>query len=88
MYPMWTSRSCSFECDCGWSFHRLVLSYDRDCDYITFSLVSSPWDLTFLERLKAAFRIIKGEEHILSEIILNKEEKNKLLSFISSMEEE
>jgi hypothetical protein len=77
-----------FDCDCGWSFHSLLIEYEKysnDDKSIDISVVNAPRDYTLWQRLKMIWNILKNDEHVMSGIILERTQIDEFVQFISSL---
>jgi hypothetical protein len=77
-------KAAHFGCDCGWPEHGLSLHID-DGGFLSVYVVNSRHDLSLWQRLKSALRIIKGEDHALSEVILNRYQAGEFVDFVNSI---
>jgi hypothetical protein len=74
-----------FRCDCGWAFHSLRLETDTDEQFpsVCVSVVNSPADLNIIQRIKGAWNILLGKEHVMSEVWIHRDEVKEFVEFLS-----
>ena len=74
-----------FRCDCGWDFHSLRIETDTDEQFppICISVVNAPADLSIIQRIKGAWNILLGKEHVMSEVWIHRDEVKEFVEFVS-----
>lgn len=70
-------------CDCGWEFH--VLRASNDEGYVSISVINAPSDLSLGKRIRAAWCVLTGDEHAMSEIWLHPDQVQRLAGFLNSL---
>ena len=70
------TRGRFFHCDCGWAAHALhvVELFDGSPAIVEVTVVNAPSDRAFRRRLADAWRVLRGNQHALSEIVIAREE--------------
>lgn len=67
-----------FRCDCNWPFHNLYVGALFDDDLylpsISVHIVHSPAERNLWQRIKAAGNLLRGREHVMSEIIIHRDD--------------
>lgn len=58
-------KSKQFSCECYYPFHILQVDYDEDFG-LAITVVNKPDN--FIQKLKAIWFILRGDEHICSEV--------------------
>ena len=77
-----------FRCDCGWSFHSLCIDpLDDDFPVIAITVINAPWDFNWRERIRAAWAVLRGNEHIFSEVIINREDVGEFAEYVTDLAE-
>ena len=76
-----------FPCACGWAFHSLCVQADvyreGEPPWLSISVVNAPADINLWQRIKAAWYVLIGREHVLSEIHVDN--LNELVEFFCSL---
>ena len=72
-----------FSCDCGWAYHSLHV--ESDGVQLIVQVVNAPTDINLWQRLKAAWSILLGREHILSEVYLNRSDYVDFIAYLDYM---
>ena len=74
-----------FRCDCGWAFHSLRIETDTDEQFppICISVVNAPADLNIIQRIKGAWNVMLGKEHVMSEVWIHRDEVKEFVEFVS-----
>ena len=80
-----TRQSKHFRCDCGWAYHSLFVEPDEPGWPFAIQVVNAPRDITFRQRVKMAWDVIRGDEHVLSEIYLHREDMQSFVTYISEL---
>ena len=75
-----------FRCDCGWSSHILRIETDTDEQFppICISVVA-PSDLNIIQRIKGAWDVLSGKEHVMSEVWIHRDEMKDFVDFVSCL---
>lgn len=64
-----------FHCDCGWAAHALhVVEVFEGTAIVEVTVVNAPADRAFRLRLQDAWGVLRGREHVLSEIVIARDE--------------
>lgn len=82
------SRGRFFHCDCGWAAHALhvVELYDKPSAVVEVTVVNAPADRAFRLRLADAWRTLRGNQHVLSEIVIAREEWPAFVEHINAID--
>lgn len=72
-----------FPCDCGWSMHTLRIDVEPNGNepIITVSVVNAE-TVKLSKRIRMAWQVLLGKEHVLSEIIVHRDYTR---SFVAAM---
>jgi hypothetical protein len=76
-----------FRCDCGWAFHGLYIEPEDDGPFpmTAIQVVNAPADLSFWQRVKMAAAVLRGNEHVLSEIYIHRDEMREFVEYVASL---
>ena len=78
-----------FRCDCGWPFHSLCINpLDDEWPGICITVVNSRHDFSFRERLKAAWRVLRGDEHAFSEVLIHRDDVAEFAEYVAELAKE
>lgn len=75
-----------FHCDCGWAAHALHVKAWHGSVEVT--VVNAPADLALRHRLHDAWRGLRGDLHVLSEIIIAREEWPAFVEYINAIDQQ
>lgn len=82
------NKSRHFRCDCGWGFHSLFIEPDWGEEQFPFTIVqvvNAPSDYTIWKRIGAAWDILLGKQHALSEIYIHRDDMKDFVEYIVSL---
>ena len=75
-----------FRCHCGWGFHSLYIpDIDDEFPMIAIQVVNAPEDLSFWQRLKMAWYVLRGEQHVLSEIYIHRNDVQEFVDYVTAI---
>lgn len=73
-----------FFCDCGWHSHGLVIEKSEH-DEVDIFIIASRHDTSLKERIKSAWRVLRGSDHALSEIVLDRDSLHEFVDFVAGL---
>jgi len=73
-----------FNCDCHWAAHGITFETDEG-DYLDIYISNSRQDLSVWQRVKAAWGIIVGSDHALSEVTLDRSQTTEFVDYVCTL---
>jgi hypothetical protein len=76
-----------FRCECGWAFHSLRIEADGDEQFppVCISVINAPTDLNIIQRIRGAWDVLSGKEHVMSEVWIHRDEMKDFVDFVSCL---
>lgn len=77
-----------FRCDCGWAFHSLYIEPDwgdESFPCTSIQVVCAPPDLSLSQRIRAAWHVLRGDEHVLSEIYIHRDDMGEFIEYVIAL---
>ena len=81
-----TSSMAHFMCDCGYAWHGLEVYIDRDTpEDIPIVMTVIGDGLSFKDKLRAIWHILRGRQHILHEVYIARDEVQDFVAFVKKL---